>query len=182
METNMKPRNTTIVKNIIVLISIVMGFAFTPAAFAQSGNVYGSNQVQTIANAEEGVVLQVAIRQAEASWQAKAGGATGGGMVGALLGNSLGGNYQTKALLGALGALGGGFAGQRVANAMGGSDAQEIVVGIRDPRSNSISRVVTVVQPSPFDAVAPGDNVLVVNASGAVRIIKRTYGAETVQR
>lgn len=182
MEANKKLRKSGVVISIFAVINILIGFAFTPVAHAQSGNVYGGNQVQTISAAEEGVVLQVAIKKAEAPWQARTGGATGGGMVGALLGNRLGGDYQTKAILGALGALGGGFAGERMANAVGGSDAQEIVIGIRDPRSNSITRVVTVVQPSPFDAVAPDDNVLVVNTNGAIRVIKRTYNTALVQR
>jgi outer membrane lipoprotein SlyB len=84
--------------------------------------------------------------------------------------------------LGALGALVGAFAGERVANSAAASEAQEIVIGIRDPRTNSITRVVTVVQPAPFDAVAPDDNVLIVNTNGAIRVIKRTYNTASVQR
>lgn len=175
-------RVSDVVINVLAVISLVMVIGFAPGAHAQSGNVYGGNQVQTMSAAEEGVVLQVAIKKAEASWQARTGGATGGGLVGALLGNSLGGDYQTKAILGALGALGGGFAGERMANAAGGSDAQEIVIGIHDPRTNAITRVVTVVQPAPFDAVAPNDNVLVVNTNGAIRVIKRAYNTASVQR
>ena len=182
MKANKKLRTSDVVSNILVVISLVMGFAYAPVAHAQSGNVYGGNQVQTISTAQEGVVLQVAIKKAEAPWQARTGGATGGGLVGALLGNRLGGDYQTKAILGALGALGGGFAGERMANAVSGSDAQEIVVGISDPHSNSITRVVTIVQPAPFDAVAPDDNVLVVNTNGAFRVIKRSYNTASVQR
>lgn len=182
MEAKKSLRKSNFVINILAVIGLVMMFGFAPGAHAQSGNVYGGNQVQTMSVAEEGVVLQVAIKKAEASWQARTGGATGGGMVGALLGSGLGRNYQAKAILGALGALGGGFAGERMANAVGGSDAQEIVIGIRDPRTNAITRVVTVVQPSPFDAVAPDDNVLVVNTNGAVRVIKRSYNTAFVQR
>lgn len=167
---------------VLVAIGLVFVFCVASPAHAQSGNVYGGNQVQTMATAEEGVVLQVAIKKAEASWQARTGGATGGGLVGALIGNQVGGDFQTRAIFGALGALGGGFAGDRIANAVASSDAQEIVVGIRDPRTNSINRVVTVVQPAPFDAVAPNDNVLVVNTNGAIRVIKRTYNTASVQR
>ena len=182
MEAKIKLRLSEVVINVLAVISLVMVFGYAPGAHAQSGNVYGGNQVQAMSSAEEGVVLQVSLKRAEASWQARTGGATGGGLVGALLGNSLGGNYQTKALFGALGALGGGFAGERMANAVGASDAQEIVIGIRDPRSNSLTRVVTVVQPAPFDAVAPDDNVLIVNTNGTIRVIKRTYNSAFVQR
>ncbi len=182
MKANMTLGASNVVSNLLAVISLVMAIGFAPGAHAQSGNVYGGNQVQTLSTAEEGVVLQVAIKRAESSWQARTGGATGGGLVGALLGNSLGGDYQTKAILGALGALGGGFAGERMANAAGGSDAQEIVIGIHDPRTNAITRVVTVVQPEPFDAVAPNDNVLVVNTNGAIRVIKRSYNTASVQR
>ncbi|MFC6282112.1 MULTISPECIES: hypothetical protein [Polaromonas] len=183
MEAKNKVRMSDVVINVLGVISLVMVFGFAPGARAQSGNVYGGNQVQTMSTTEEGVVLQVSIKKAEASWQARTGGATGGGLVGALLGNSLGGgNYQAKALLGALGAMGGGFAGERIANAVSASDAQEIVIGLRDPRSSSGIRVVTVVQPAPFDAVAPNDNVLLVNTNGAIRVLRRTYNTAYVQR
>lgn len=148
---------------------------FSPTAHAQSGNVYGTNQVQAISNAQEGVVLQVSIKQAQASVQARTGGAAGGGLVGALIGSRLGGDAQTKNVLGALGALGGGFAGERMANAAATNEAQEIVIGLKDGRSNTITRVITVVQPAPFDPVVENDNVLVVNTNGAYRVIRRTY-------
>ena len=159
-----------------VLAACSLAFAcFVPNAFAQSGNVYSSNQVQAISNSQEGIVLQVSIKQAAASTQVRAGGGTSGGLVGALIGSSLGGDSQTKTLLGTLGALGGAFAGERMANAAATNEAQEIVIGLKDGRSNTITRVVTVVQPAPFDTVVENDNVLVVNTNGAYRVIRRTY-------
>ena len=155
--------------------------AFSTCASAQSGNVYGENQLQAVSSAQEGVVLQVALKQAQASWQARTGGATGGGLVGALIGSSLGGDSQTNTLLSALGALGGGFAGERLVNANATNDAQEIVIGIKDPNSHSISRVITVVQPAPFDSVVVNDNVLVINTNGTYRVIRRTYNTASIE-
>ncbi len=169
------------VKNLWMQSALALCFLvlapFSPiaTAHAQSGNVYGTNQVQTLSNAQEGVVLQVSIKQAQASVQARAGGAAGGGLVGALIGSRLGGDAQTKNVLGALGAIGGGFAGERMANAAAANEAQEIVIGLKDGRSNTITRVITVVQPAPFDPVVENDNVLVVNTNGAYRVIRRTY-------
>jgi outer membrane lipoprotein SlyB len=171
-----------VITTIVALAALVVGLTAAPGAHAQSGNVYGSNQVQTLSSAEEGIVLQVAIKKSEASWQARTGGAAAGGVVGALLGNAVGGDSQTKTLLNTLGVIGGGFAGERAANAVAASEAQEIVIGLRDPKTKSINRVVTVVQPAPFDAVATNDKVLVINTNGAIRVLKQTFDTASVQR
>jgi outer membrane lipoprotein SlyB len=131
---------------------------------------------------EEGVVLQVSIKQTQASWQARTGGAASGGFLGAMIGDSLGGDYQTKNILRAVGAIAGGIAGERVADQAASSDAQEIVVGIFNTATGSISRVITVIQPAPFESLSQRDKVLVVNTNGTVRVIKVGYDILTYQR
>lgn len=158
---------------VVMMVALIVVFGFAPGAHAQSGNVYGNGQAQTLSSAEEGIVLQVSIKRVEPSGLARTGGATVGALFGGLLGSNM--DYQARAAVGMLGATVGGFAGERVANAAFSSDAQEIVIGLKDPRTGNLNRVVTVVQPQPFDAVAQNDQVLVINSGGKYRVIKRTY-------
>jgi hypothetical protein len=47
-------------------------------------------------------------------------------------------------------------------------------VGLKDGRGE-VTRVVTIVQPAPFEALSQGEQVLVLNTSGAIRVIRKNY-------
>lgn len=158
---------------VIAAVTLVVIALFAPNANAQSGHVYGNGQAQTVSPAEEGVVLQVNTRRVEPSWQARTVGATIGGVFGGLVANSV--DYRAQAAVNMLGAAIGGVVGERVANATMSNDANEIVVAVKDPRTGSFSRVITIVQPHPSDEFFQNDQVLVVNTGGAARVIKRNY-------
>lgn len=153
---------------IAVLLWVVPG-----KSHAQSANVYGQGQTQIVGSIEEGVVLQVAIKRAEPTWQARAGGAA----IGAALGNVAASNpnldWQYRGVVATLGTALGGIVGERVANSTMGNDAQEVIIGLKDPRTGNLVRTITVVQPAPFDSLDKGDAVYVSSTGGAVRVIKK---------
>jgi outer membrane lipoprotein SlyB len=150
-------------------------------AHAQSG-VYANSQVHSVGAAEEGVVLQVSITQVQASWQSRAGVAAVGGVVGTLVGDSLGSDYQTKAVLRTLGAIAGGLAAERAADQLANTEAQEIVIGLFNPSTKAVYRVVTIVQPAPYEHLAANDKVLLVTTNGTARVIKANYDLTTFQK
>ena len=143
-------------------------------AWAQgSGTVYGNGQTQSMGNVDQGIVLQVSLKKTEASWQTKTAATAGGGLLGGLLTNSIAGNGDAKWAANALGALAGGYAADRIVNSVG-NDAQELIIGLKDGRGE-VTRVVTIVQPSPYEQLAQGESVLVLNTSGTIRVIRKNY-------
>lgn len=153
-------------------LAVVTFIAFAPrSAHAQSGNVYGNNQAQVSGLIEEGQVLQVAIKTVEASGQARATGGAIGGVIGGLAGANPNIEWQQRAITGVLGAAVGAFAGERIANASATKEAQELIIAVTD--QNGRRRLITVVQPAPFDALSRGDKVFVSNTQGAIRVIKQ---------
>lgn len=164
------------VTSVLALVALLVVFFWAPGAHAQSGNVYASGQRQTISSSEEGVVLQVAIKRVEAEGTTNMVGTAVGGVLGGLLmGSNQNQDWQTRTAAGLLGTTIGGLLGNKVTSSVYAKDAQEIVVGLRDPKTGDLTRVITVVQPEPFDAVQENDNVLIVNTNGSIRIIKRRY-------
>lgn len=138
-------------------------------AFAQAGSVYDRNQVQIWGTVLEGTVLQVQTRQVQSSWQARGVGAS----VGSALGFALARQHSNNSAAAVLGTTLGGLAGERIANQVAQDEAQEIVLRLVKPHNGM--EIITVVQPAPFSAVAPGDQVLIAQSAGKTRVIKRTF-------
>lgn len=165
------------------VLALVVIFGFAPGAHAQSGNVYSGNQAQIAGSADEGMVLQVNIKTVEGSQTTNVVGTAIGGAVGGLVfGANQNQDWNTRAVATLLGTTLGGVIGNKVVNATSSRQAQELVIGLKNPQTGSINRVITVVQPEPFEALSANDQVLVVNTGGAYRIIKRSYDSTLVQR
>lgn len=163
----MKNRAYNLFLDVVMAGMIAFFCAFLPSSYAQNaGNIYGQDQVLRSGNAEFGVVLQVSIKQAEASSQARTAGAGLGAAVGGLLASGAGSSSWGK---NALGVMVGGLVGERIANGTNRAEAQEIIVQTMD--NNGQPRIQVIVQPAPFDQVSPGQNVLVTRISGRVRVI-----------
>lgn len=160
----------------IAAVAVVLGFA--PGAHAQSGNVYGNLQAQVMSPTLKGVVLQASMKMVQPSGITRTGGAAVGGLLGGLMGNHL--SSQGKAVVSILGTTIGGFVGERVANAAFSSRAQELVIGLYNPQTGALNSTVTVVQPEPFEAMSPNQQVIISNTNGVFRVIKVNMGAQTV--
>lgn len=137
-------------------------------ARAQSGNVYGNGQAQVFSQTDEAVVLQTRIKAAEPSWQTRTTGAGVGAVLGGLLGRQASSNNAVSIIAGTLGAL----AGERVSNAVMTNAAQEIVLQVFG-RGGMPPRIITIVQPAPFDKIAAGEHVFLVNSAGTYRVVKK---------
>jgi outer membrane lipoprotein SlyB len=136
---------------------------------AQAGSVYDRNQTQVWGTVLEGTVLQVEVRQVESSWQSRGVGAS----VGSVLGYALASQHSNAGAATVLGTTLGGLVGERIANQAAMTEAQEIVLRLNKPHNGM--DVITVVQPAPFSAVAPGDQILVTQSAGKTRVIKRNF-------
>lgn len=165
------PASSIAVATAEILAVIVVAFLMMipDAARAQAGNVYGNGQVQVYGQAEEAVVMQVRIKAAEPTWQTRTAGAGIGAAVGGAIGSKAN-NQQVGTLIGAT--LGGIF-GERAANAVMTGSAQEIVLQVFG-RAGVPSRIITIVQPAPFDHLASGARVYLSNTAGKWRVIKRS--------
>lgn len=156
----------------LLAIAIVSLFAFAPrSAHAQAGNVYGGNQAQVTGSIDEGMILQASIKTVEASGQARAAGGALGGVIGGIAGANPNIDWQKRAITGVLGAAVGAFAGERIANAAATKEAQELIIAVTD--QNGRRRLITVVQPEPFDPLFKGDKVFVSSTQGTIRVIKQ---------
>ncbi len=149
---------------LVLLLSLKGG-----EAAAQAGSVYDRAQTQVWASVLEGTVLQVQSRQVESAWQARAAGAS----VGSVLGYALVRQHSSAGAATVLGTTLGGLLGERVANQVAMTEAQEIVLRLSKPHNGM--EIITVVQPAPFSAVAPGDQVLISQTAGKTRVFKRTF-------
>ena len=72
-----------------------------------------------------------------------------------------------------MGAVLGGLLGERSSNALMKTEAQEIIVQLGAPMSGRPLRIVTIVQPAPFEPVSEGEMVYVSVIKGAYRIFRR---------
>lgn len=160
-----------------IVIASAEAIAFVVVAFimmlpneswAQSGNIYGNAQVQTYSQTEEAVVLQVMLKAAEPGWQTR----TAGAGIGAALGAAIGRQTSNANLGGLIGGLLGGVAGERVANSAGTTAAQEIVLQVFG-HAGTPPRIITVVQPAPYDRLAEGEQVFLINTAGTWRVVKK---------
>lgn len=151
----------------LLIVGLVIG---SEKAHAQSGNVYAVPQSQAAGNVYEAVVLQVSLREVEATMPARAVGAGVGSAAGLLLAANV--NSQQRATVSTVGALLGGLLGERTANATMKTAAQEIIVRFVLP--GGAWRTVVIVQPAPFDQVFPQETVYVSEVRGTYRVLKRT--------
>lgn len=152
----------------VEILAIAFLAVFLPQqAHAQSGNVYGHQQAQSYSVTETAVVLQVTMREVQPSWQARTAGAGIGAALAAVVASKAAPNnrYAATLLAAPLGAL----AGERITNATAGSEAQEIVLRVN---TQAGSRIVTIVQPAPFDPVVAGSSVYVINTQGTYRVVR----------
>lgn len=154
------------------LALLVVATVAPGAAYAQSGNVYNNQSAQSIGTAQVGIVLQVATKKVEASGAARTVGAVAGGALGTLLGANV--DSSMKMAINILGASAGAFGGDRLANSVFGSEAQELVIGIPSKDGGDM-RILTVVQPAPYDDLYEGDNVLVISNGGTNRVLRKKF-------
>jgi len=167
----------------VAILSLVVITLFSPGARAQSGNVYSGNQSQMLGTVQEGIVLQAGIKTVS-------GGNTtnmvGSGVGAALGGLVLGGNqnldWQARSAAMLLGGVLGGVVGNKVTERISERQAQELVIGLKNPQTGSITTVVTIVQPEPFEALGVNEKVLVLNNGGTFRVIKQSFDSAMVQR
>jgi outer membrane lipoprotein SlyB len=154
-------------KNILAVF-----FALTSAfgVHAQSGNVYANGQLR--GGTYEATVLQATNKMVEADWRARSTGVAIGGLLGtAAIGRTSGKYGAVKRILG--GAIG-GLLGERAANAVAQNSAQEIVLEVQEKTGVAL---VTIVQPAPYDAVTPGQQVWVTVQAGRYRVLPRYYAS-----
>lgn len=153
-----------------VLVFVVPFVVFVDPAHAQSGNVYGNGQVQISGPTESAVVLQVQIKRSEPGWQARTAGAGIGGALGGLLASNASGNARYAANI--LGMTIGGVVGERAATAIMSDDAQEVILQVAGLNGQP-PRILTIVQPSPFDRLVPGESVYLINTAGKYRVVRQ---------
>jgi outer membrane lipoprotein SlyB len=162
---------------VLYVVALVVVFGFAPGAQAQSGNVYGNSQTQSVGTAQEGFILQVQLKEVEATDRARAAG----GGIGALIGGAIGNNQADpghKLVANLLGAAIGGLAGDAVARNTAKNVVQELIIGLINPKTGSVDKVLTVIQPAPFEELNEDDQVLVIKSGTKVRVILRTYAQD----
>lgn len=152
---------------VLALLPFIIGMK---PANAQSGNVYGAPQAQTMGQVYEAVVVQIAIKEVEPSVQARAAGAAVGGALG--MGLASRSNSQNRFVVNTVGAVLGGLLGERATSAMARTDAQELIVRLFTEQGQP-PRTISIVQPAPFDAVYPGEMIYVTVIQGAWRVLRR---------
>lgn len=155
---------------LFLCIAVALIFLLPGQSHAQSGNVYGNGQVQINGPTEEAVVLQVMIKKSEPGWQSRTAGATIGGALGALVAsNTTSGNARYAANL--IGMTLGGIVGERTANAVMSDEAQELILQVHG--RNGPPRIITVIQPAPYDRLVAGEAVYLINTGGKFRVVKQ---------
>lgn len=139
-------------------------------AHAQSGNIYTVPQAQVAGNVYQAVVLQVSIKEVEATTQMRVAGAGVGSAAGLLLASSS--NSQHRFTANTVGVLLGGLLGERTANAVMRTHAQQILICYSLP-PNGQPRTIAIVQPAPPDQVFAGESVFISEVWCTYRVLKR---------
>ncbi len=155
---------------VYALAVLVLAFVVPRGAHAQSGNVYAQPQAQFAAPTAAGVVLQVAIREVEPSYRGRAAGAALGSTMGLAAGAAS--NSRHRYAVAAAVTIVGGVLGERTAHVVARNQAQEIIVQLA-PVGYQQPRIVTIVQPAPFDMVFAGEMVYVTTTGAATRVIRQ---------
>ena len=167
----------------MAIIALVAVMAFAPGARAQSGNVYSGSQSQSLGTVQEGIVLQVGVKRVSGGDTTNMVGTAAGTAIGGLvLGSNQNLNWGERSAAMALGGLFGGVLGNKISTAATERSAQELVIGLKNPTTGSIDRVVTVVQPEPFEALGQNERVLVLTTNGSVRVVKQSFDSAMVHR
>lgn len=167
-----EPLHNRVLYALYVVIAVFLAFIIPMKdAKAQAGNIYAQPQAQSAGDTSEGVVLQVALKEVEPSNQARAAGAAVGSALGLLISSHS--NNQNRFVAGTTGAVLGGLLGERATQAIARSAAQEIIVQLAPVRGQP-PRIITIVQPEPFDTVYPAELVYVTIVKGAYRVLRRT--------
>lgn len=164
------PLHNKVLVAVYVLVLLLMPFIIPMKAHAQAGNVYALPRAQAAGDTYEAVVLQISIREVEPTIQARATGAGVGSILGLGLASQV--KSQHRYVVNTLGAVLGGVVGERVSNAVAHNVAQEIIVQLA-PMKGQQPRIITIVQPAPFDTLVPGECVYVSTIGGAWRVIGR---------
>lgn len=166
-----EPLHNRVLYTLYAFILIFLFFVIPmKEAKAQAGNVYANPQAQLAGETLEGHVLQVSIKEVEPSNQARAAGAAVGSAVGIAATSQS--NSQHRFAVNAVGAVLGGLLGERTSYAIAKTDAQEIIVQLA-PTKGQQPRIITIVQPAPFDMVYPGEAIYVTTIRGAYRVLRR---------
>jgi len=166
-----EPLHNRVLYALYVVIAVFLAFVIPKDAKAQAGNVYAHPQAQAAGDTFEGVVLQLALKEVEPSNQARIAGAAVGSTFGLLLASQSG--SQNRFAVNTAGALLGGLLGERATQAAAKNSAQEIIVQLAPVRGMP-PKIITIVQPAPFDTVYPGEMVYITIVKGAYRVIRRT--------
>lgn len=167
-----QPLHNKVLAVVYLLIALAMPFIIgMKPANAQSGNVYAVPQAQAAGDTYEAVVLQVSRKEVEPSFQARAAGAAAGSALGLALASRSG--THNRFAVNTVGAVLGGVLGERSSNALMKNEAQEIVVQLGAAMPGRPLRIVTIVQPAPFEPVYQGEMVYVSMIKGAYRVFRR---------
>jgi len=160
----------------VAILSLVVITLFSPGARAQSGNIYSGNQSQMLGTVQEGVILQASVKTVSGgNTTSMVGTGVGSALGGLVLGSNQNLDWQARSAAMLLGGVLGGVVGNKVTERMSERQAQELVIGLKNPQTGAISTVVTVVQPEPFEALAANERVLVLNNGGTYRVIKQNF-------
>lgn len=167
-----QPLHNRVLWAVYVFIAFFMAFFVIPMkeARAQAGNVYAHPQAQLAGDTFEGVVLQVSSKEVEPSNQARVAGAAVGSALGVALASQS--KNQNRFAVNTAGAVLGGLLGERVTHGIARTEAQEIIVQLAPVRGQQ-PKIITIVQPAPFDVVYPGEAIYVVAIRGAYRVLRR---------
>lgn len=168
-------RGMSLANKVLTLVYVLI-LAGLPAiigmgpAQAQSGGVYAHPQAQVAGEVYEAVVVQISFKEVEASPQARMAGAAVGGALGVGLASRS--STQSRFAVNTVGAVLGGLLGERVASSLSAVTAQEIILRLA-PTGNQQPRIISVIQPAPFDQVYPGEMIYVTVTRGAWRVLRR---------
>jgi outer membrane lipoprotein SlyB len=161
---------------VYLLVLVLLPLIIPMKAHAQAGNVYGPVQAQVAGETYEAVVLQVALREVEPTIQARATSAGLGSVLGLGLASQVKSDHRYA--LNTIAAVVGGVVGERVSHAVAHNIAQEIIVQLAPMRGQQ-PKIITIVQPAPFDTLVPGEAVFVSTIRGAWRVIRRPVAPAT---
>lgn len=166
-----EPLHNKVLYPLYVVIVLLLAFIIPmKPANAQAGNVYAHPQAQVAGDTYEAVVLQISIREVEPSSQARAAGAAVGSAVGLALASQA--KTHNRFAVNTVSLVLGGLAGERATHVVARTEAQEIILQLA-PAKGQQPRIITIVQPAPFDTVVPGECVYVTVIRGAWRVVAR---------
>jgi len=181
MERNYKLADTALA--MVAALAIIAVLFFAPGARAQSGNIYAGNESQQLGTVQEGIVLQSGIKTVSGGNTTNmVGTGVGAALGGLVLGSNQNLDWPVRSAAMLLGGALGGALGNKVTERISERQAQELVIGLKNPQTGSIQQVVTIVQPEPFEALGVNEKVLVLNNGGTYRVIKQSFDSAMVQR